>query len=42
MLGTLIFGAGWGLGGICPGPGYIVSILNPETFIFWFVPFVIG
>ncbi|MEY4512608.1 MAG: hypothetical protein RLZZ450_4730 [Pseudomonadota bacterium] len=25
MLGALIFGAGWGLGGYCPGPG-IVSL----------------
>ena len=38
----MIFGIGWGLGGICPGPGLIVSLKNPVNFAFWFVPFVFG
>jgi len=36
LLGALIFGAGWGLGGYCPGPG-IVSLagggLSALTFV---------
>lgn len=34
-LGALIFGAGWGLAGICPGPGIVdVGFLNPRALVF--------
>lgn len=35
ILGAIIFGLGWGLYGLCPGPA-IVSIIygHPETYIF--------
>ncbi len=35
ILGAMLFGAGWGLGGYCPGPG-IVSLAsgNKESIVF--------
>ena len=35
LAGSAIFGIGWGVGGICPGPALAnISILQPEIFIF--------
>lgn len=35
VLGALTFGAGWGLGGICPGPGLVaLATLQPKIFAF--------
>jgi uncharacterized membrane protein YedE/YeeE len=35
VVGSLIFGIGWGLAGICPGPGVVdVGFLNPRAFVF--------
>ena len=33
--GAALFGIGWGIGGICPGPGIAALVsLRPEPFIF--------
>jgi uncharacterized membrane protein YedE/YeeE len=37
VLGAAIFGAGWGLVGLCPGPA-LVSIMLASPAIFAFVP----
>ena len=35
VLGSLIFGVGWGLAGICPGPGIVdVGFLEPRALLF--------
>jgi len=28
IIGSALFGIGWGLGGICPGPGLVTAILG--------------
>jgi len=39
--GSALFGAGWGLGGICPGPG-LVSIMGFGSAAIVFVIFMLG
>lgn len=39
--GAAIFGAGWGLTGICPGPA-IVNLANPDAFFLAFVAALIA
>ena len=35
VLGSLIFGIGWGLAGICPGPGIVdLGFFNPRALVF--------
>lgn len=41
IVGALLFGAGWGLGGFCPGPG-IVSMASGNSSSFVFVGSMIG
>lgn len=36
VVGAAIFGAGWGLTGICPGPA-IVNLARPDAFFVTFV-----
>jgi uncharacterized membrane protein YedE/YeeE len=36
MFGAMIFGIGWGIAGICPGPG-LVSIISGQKEILFFV-----
>jgi uncharacterized protein len=41
VVGSALFGAGWGLGGICPGPG-VVSIMGFGMATIVFVLFMLG
>lgn len=35
IVGSLIFGVGWGLAGICPGPGIVdIGFLEPRALVF--------
>jgi uncharacterized membrane protein YedE/YeeE len=35
VVGSLIFGIGWSLAGICPGPSVVnVGFLNPRALVF--------
>lgn len=40
LLGSAIFGLGWGWAGICPGPG-IVSLLTGKVGVFIFIIFLL-
>lgn len=41
LAGAVIFGAGWGLAGMCPAPAIAVAVLHPASL--WFVAgFVVG
>lgn len=41
VVGAAIFGAGWGLTGICPGPA-VVNLANPDPFFLAFVAAVLA
>ncbi len=35
VLGAMLFGAGWGLAGLCPGPALVNLVtLSPKVFVF--------
>lgn len=42
VIGSSIFGIGWGLCGICPGPGIISAILEPSTGLPWLTTFLLA
>ena len=42
ILGSLIFGIGWGLGGICPGPAIVLLGTGAVKGIFFFATMVAG
>jgi uncharacterized membrane protein YedE/YeeE len=35
LIGSLVFGAGWGLAGMCPAPALAVAPLAPHSLIFF-------
>ncbi|ANB12508.1 UPF0394 membrane protein [Sugiyamaella lignohabitans] len=42
VLGAALFGIGWGLSGICPGPGIIASFLNGSQGLLWLAGFFVA
>ncbi len=35
IIGSSLFGIGWGIAGICPGPGIVnLSLFDPKAFVF--------
>lgn len=42
VLGALIFGAGWGLGGYCPGPGILSAGAGATTPVLFTVAMAVG
>ena len=41
LIGSGLFGTGWGLAGLCPGPAIVsISFLNPSSLIFVLFMFV--
>jgi uncharacterized membrane protein YedE/YeeE len=42
LLGAAIFGLGWGLAGLCPGPALVDLALSPTRAAAFVVPMVLG
>ncbi|KAK2766665.1 hypothetical protein FQN54_005977 [Arachnomyces sp. PD_36] len=42
VAGAVAFGAGWGLSGVCPGPGLLRSVLQPAWGLIWMGGFLAG
>ena len=43
VLGGALFGAGWGLGGVCPGPAIVASVAAPSALnLVWITAFLLG
>lgn len=42
VLGSVIFGLGWGWAGICPGPGLVALLSGDVRFILFFGSLLIG
>ena len=42
VVGSAIFGLGWGLSGICPGPGVLSVALNGSNGLVWLGTFLAG
>ncbi|PGH14092.1 hypothetical protein AJ80_06097 [Polytolypa hystricis UAMH7299] len=42
ILGAISFGVGWGLTGVCPGPGLLRTILQPSWGLWWMTGFQLG
>lgn len=42
ILGSLVFGTGWGLAGICPGPGLVLAASGHSGAIVFVVAMLLG
>ena len=42
LLGAAIFGVGWGLGGLCPGPGVVAAAAGRETGLLFVAAMLVG
>jgi len=41
LLGSALFGIGWGLAGICPGPALTAWVIRPDLLVF-IAPMLLG
>lgn len=42
IIGSAIFGIGWGIGGFCPGPSLTSILLGSEGIIYFFPSLIVG
>ncbi|WP_191600192.1 YeeE/YedE family protein [Marinomonas algicola] len=42
IIGSILFGIGWGLSGYCPGPGLTALINNPSEGIIFVIALILG
>jgi len=42
VLGSAVFGIGWGISGLCPGPAFASVLLEPAVIIPYLVALVLG
>ncbi len=42
ILGPILFGIGWGIGGICPGPAFQLLVTNSHAALWFLPPMLVG
>jgi uncharacterized membrane protein YedE/YeeE len=42
LVGSAVFGVGWGLLGVCPGPGVVAAVRNGGSGLAWVAAFLAG
>jgi len=42
VTGAALFGVGWGLVGLCPGPAITALVIAPEAALIFFVSMLVG
>jgi uncharacterized protein len=42
VIGAVLFGIGWGIGGFCPGPALTSILLGSEGIVYFFPTMIIG
>eukprot|EP00708_Paratrimastix_pyriformis_P001822 GAFH01000475.1.p4 GENE.GAFH01000475.1~~GAFH01000475.1.p4 ORF type:complete len:88 (-),score=22.87 GAFH01000475.1:162-392(-) len=43
VVGPIIFGIGWGVGGICPAPGFVnIAGINAQPILVWIASLIGG
>lgn len=42
LIGSVMFGLGWGLSGVCPGPALVIATSHAESAQWFFVSMLLG
>ncbi|MCW4631790.1 MULTISPECIES: DUF6691 family protein [Marinomonas] len=42
IIGSALFGIGWGISGYCPGPGLTALVNNPSEGIYFVIALIVG